>query len=67
MVDSDTMVVAAEAADGSMVQPQGSGGGGGSYYLGGLPPAAPYPVLLLWLHGPTTGNSRIEFVSFVPA
>ena len=48
--------------------PQGSGGGGGSCYLGGLPPAAPYPVpVTMAMHGPTTGGSRIEFVSFVPA
>ena len=48
--------------------PQGSGGGGGSCYLGGLPPAAPYPVpVTMASHGPTTGGSRIEFVSFVPA
>ena len=47
--------------------PQGSGGGGGSAYLGGLPPAAPYPVpVTMASHGPTTGSSRIEFVPLFP-
>ena len=68
MVDSDTMVVAADMADGSMVQDHKEVVRWRISYLGGLPPAAPYPVpVTMAMHGPTTGGSRIEFVSFVPA
>ena len=65
MVDSDTMVVAAEAADGNMVQDHKEVVEVADSYISGLPPANPVPVTMA-MHGPTTGNSRIEFVSFVP-